>query len=377
MLKQPERIEDLLDLLYLAAAEPSAWPEFLISLARLFEAHAAVFLSQEAGDTRYTVGASTGISSKTIRRYDEYYSVVDPWYLALQNAENKPVVYRGSDVCPLPQFRRSEFYSDFYKQSSFLYQAGMLHGNQDQSVGVSLHRTHAQQDFSDEDMRLLERLFPHVRRALAVHRKVVDLNDSLAQVAGAVDALDVALIGLGHQRRIRFRNASAEALLRAGDALVERNGRLVLRDSHAQVGLDRLLAAAATRSLSTLAGGSLNVSRAGRCLLLTVLPANCYAAIGAGPMTALLLIIDPQAWPKSRSLILSQLFGLTPAENRVVMLLLEGLDPNAIAARTRTTPGTVRFQLKAVYRKLGVTRQSQLVRLVSRIPGAAGPGFFK
>jgi DNA-binding CsgD family transcriptional regulator len=368
-----ERIEDLLDLLYLAAADPSAWPDCLASLAHLLDAHVAIFIAQQPGDARYSVGACMGVSSEMIRHYDEYYNLFDPWFLAWQIAEYKPLVARGSDLCPLPQFRRSEFYNDYWKQSSSLYQAGMLHRDQDQSAVVSLHRTSAQQDFSDEDLRLLQHLFPHFRRALAVHRKVVDLNNSLAQVAAAVDTLDVALLGLGRQRRIHFRNAAAEALLRVGDTLVERNGRLVLRDSRAQVGLDRLLAAAATRSLRTLAGGSLNLCNAGRCLLLTVLPANRYAAIGAGPMTALLLIVDPRARPKSRSLLLSQLFGLTPAESRVVMLLLEGLDPNAIAARTQTTPGTVRFQLKAVYQKLGVARQSQLVRLVSRIPGVPDP----
>ncbi|MBX9602210.1 MAG: helix-turn-helix transcriptional regulator [Bryobacteraceae bacterium] len=377
MPKQPERLEELLDLLYLAAAEPSAWPDFLTSLARVFEAHVAVFIAQRAGDLRYTVGAYTGISSETVRRYDEYYNLVDPWFLALNNAENRPSVARGSDLCPLPRFRRSEFYNDYWKQSASLYQIGMFQGDPDSSAVLSLHRARTQQDFTDENLRLLRRLLPHFRRALAVHRKVVDLNSSLAHVAGAVNALDVALVGLGPQRRIRFRNGAAEALLRAGDFLVERNGRLVLRDSQAELHLHRLLAAAATRSLSTLPGGFLNVSHAGRSLLLTVLPAHRYAAVGADPLAALLLIIDPDARPKSRSLLLSQLFHLTPAESRVVMLLLEGLDPNAIAARTHTTAGTVRFQLKAVYRKLGVARQSQLIRLVSRIPGVPDPDFLK
>ena len=366
-------IEDVLDHLYLAAGDPSGWTDCIISLARVFEADAAVFLAQRSDDVGYAVGASTGISADLVRRYDEYFNTVDPWFLALRAREVEGLVARGSELCPLPELKRSEFYNDYWKQSSCLYEAGMFHSVQDEIAVVSLHRARTQKEFSDEDMRLLRRLFPHFRRALEIHRRVVDLNRSLAQVAAAVDALDVALIGLGYQRGIRFRNAAAEALLRAGDTLVEHHGSLVLRDSQAQAGLDRLLAAAATRSLPTVAGGSLNVRGAGRSLLLTVLPANRYGAMGAGATTALLLIVDPQAQPRSRSLLLSQLFGLTPAEIRVVMLLIEGLDPNAIAARTHTTPGTVRFQLKAVYQKLGVARQSQLVRLVSRIPGVAVP----
>lgn len=371
MANQAGRIEDLLDLLYLAAAERSAWTDCLASLARLFEAQAGVFIAQRSGDARYGVGASIGISSEMIRQYDQYYNALDPWFLARKARSVKPAVARGSDLCPPQSLKHSEFYVDYWQRSSCLYQAGMLHTVKDESAVVSLHRARTQPDFSQQDLRLLQRLLPHFRRALAIHRQWLDLNSSISQVAAVVDALDVALIGLGPQRRIRFRNAAAEALLRAGDALVERNGRLVLNDSPTQVALERLLSAAATRSLDTVAGGSLHVSVAGRSLVVTVLPAHARAVLGSGPLVALLSIIDLQAAPKSRSLILSQLFGLTPAENRVVMFLLEGLDPSAIAARTGTTAGTVRFQLKAVYRKLGVTRQSQLVRLVSRIPGVA------
>lgn len=371
MANQAARIEDLLDLLYLAAAERSAWADCLASLARLFEAQVGVFIAQRSGDARYAVGASIGIPGEMIRQYDEYYHALDPWFLARRARSIKPSVARGSDLCPPQRLKQSEFYLDFWKRSSCLHQAGMFHAVQDESAVVSLHRARTQPDFSRQDLRLLQRLFPHFRRALAVHRQSLDLHHSVSQVAAVVDALDVALIGLGLQRSIRFRNSAAEALLRAGDALLERNGCLVLSDSSAQAGLERLVSAATTRSLDTVAGGSLHVFVARRSLLVTVLPANSYAALGSEPLVALLSIIDLQAAPKSRSLYLSQLFGLTPAENRVVMFLLEGLDPSAIAARTGTTAGTVRFQLKAVYRKLGVTRQSQLVRLVSRIPGVA------
>jgi DNA-binding CsgD family transcriptional regulator len=53
------------------------------------------------------------------------------------------------------------------------------------------------------------------------------------------------------------------------------------------------------------------------------------------------------------------------------MLLVSGRDPKEIAEETETTQNTVRYQLKAVYRKTGVNRQTQLVRLISVLPGRA------
>lgn len=232
----------------------------------------------------------------------------------------------------------------------------------------TLHRTHRRGDFDTDDTALLGDLLPHLRRALSVHRTVVDLRASMAQVSGVIDALDIGVMGMGEDRTIRFANAQGEELLRTGRILVSHDGRLSARDPLAQASLGELLKNAFGRSLRAPAAGAVEFSGGGQRLLLTVLPANPYAGIASGP-AALVLIVDPDARPQSRERLLGALFGLTPAESRVVMLLLQGLEPKEIGQRTSTTAGTVRFQLKQIYRKCGVGRQSQLVRLISRISG--------
>jgi DNA-binding CsgD family transcriptional regulator len=90
-----------------------------------------------------------------------------------------------------------------------------------------------------------------------------------------------------------------------------------------------------------------------------------------GQLKVLVMIADPNVQPKSRDQLLKGLFGLTPAEARVAMLLVAGLGPKEISEQMDTTQNTVRFQLKVVYRKTGVNRQSQLARLISMLPGHA------
>ena len=51
------------------------------------------------------------------------------------------------------------------------------------------------------------------------------------------------------------------------------------------------------------------------------------------------------------------------------MLLASGMDLNAIAERTRTTHHTVRSHLKSIFQKTNVSKQSQLVRLISTLSG--------
>ncbi|HEY3799247.1 MAG TPA: helix-turn-helix transcriptional regulator [Caulobacteraceae bacterium] len=60
---------------------------------------------------------------------------------------------------------------------------------------------------------------------------------------------------------------------------------------------------------------------------------------------------------------LAAAFGLTPAETRVALHLIDGGDIASYARETGLSPGTVRSQLKSIFAKTGVTRQAALVRL--------------
>lgn len=62
--------------------------------------------------------------------------------------------------------------------------------------------------------------------------------------------------------------------------------------------------------------------------------------------------------------VVAKLLRLTPAQSRVAVALAEGKTPCAIAEATGCTVGTVRYQLKQIYTKVGISRQVQLVRAV-------------
>lgn len=65
--------------------------------------------------------------------------------------------------------------------------------------------------------------------------------------------------------------------------------------------------------------------------------------------------------------VICGLFDLTRAEARVAQEITIGRSVEEVAASMGTTLATVRTQLKSVYRKTGVNRQSQLVALLSGI----------
>lgn len=56
--------------------------------------------------------------------------------------------------------------------------------------------------------------------------------------------------------------------------------------------------------------------------------------------------------------------ALTPSERRVALLVADGLGNDAVATQMRSSRRTVEFQLNSIYRKLGLSRRTQLARIL-------------
>jgi DNA-binding CsgD family transcriptional regulator len=201
------------------------------------------------------------------------------------------------------------------------------------------------------------------------HRKKLDFEDSTTVIANILDSLDLALISVDAQRRVRFMNRLAESLLGANGPLSVRHGRIRCSDAQVAAKLDKVLTAARGETMQVTSAASIAIPYDHRCRYVTALPFGIRGGFGSSRTRVLLTITDANVRPKSREKALSGLFGLTPAEIRVAMLLLSGLEPKEISHSTGATLNTVRFQLKTIYRKTQTTRQSQLVRLISMLPG--------
>ena len=76
------------------------------------------------------------------------------------------------------------------------------------------------------------------------------------------------------------------------------------------------------------------------------------------------LCIDPR--------FVAERLGLTLTESRVSVLLSEGNSTAEIAAALGNKEGTVRWYLRQINRKLKISRQAQLVRLVLLLPHENG-----
>jgi DNA-binding CsgD family transcriptional regulator len=65
--------------------------------------------------------------------------------------------------------------------------------------------------------------------------------------------------------------------------------------------------------------------------------------------------------------LVERLFALAPAEARVAALVGSGLSPRQAAEKLGISEGTVRTTLKHVFTKVGVSRQSELAVLLTKL----------
>ena len=59
--------------------------------------------------------------------------------------------------------------------------------------------------------------------------------------------------------------------------------------------------------------------------------------------------------------------GLTPAESRIAVLLAQGRSIDEVAAATGRRRTTVKWHIRHIYAKHGLSRQAELMRLVDSL----------
>ena len=215
---------------------------------------------------------------------------------------------------------------------------------------------------------MIKRLLPHIRQFVRVRYALAGAEALGASLSGLLDNIRLGVIHLDRRGRIVEANDPARDILRQDDGLFDRDGFLSawLPDDHAD--LERLLGRAlAAVGSQAPASGSMAVRRAPGLppLTLHITPVGVHQAdFGYWRVAALVLVVDPASRPRVDAGLVAEALGLTPSESQVASMLAAGSSVRDIATATGRQENTVYKHLKKMYRKLGISRQAELVRLV-------------
>lgn len=204
-----------------------------------------------------------------------------------------------------------------------------------------------------------------------MHRPILVSAHTLGtSLTGLLANAMVGAIFLDRRGTIVQANPRARKILRQGKALSDRDGVLHARSATDDVRLGSLLERALAVRGREAASGSMTLERSPLLprLVVHVNPVGVHRVhrleIGARNAAALVLIVDPGSSPNIDADLVAETFGLTRAESHVAAALAEGSTVREIAETTFRAESTVRWLVKQIHTKLGISRQADLVRLV-------------
>jgi DNA-binding CsgD family transcriptional regulator/PAS domain-containing protein len=361
--------------IYDAAPNPAIWPTALQTIADCFE-DAGALLIWIKDDGSYGTIVSRSLEEGQQEYEKNGWSAQD---IRAQRSVERGYFFSGEPftdrhICSEDEMRTHPCYVDFLARYNLGF-VGAIAVSPDPHVGVMLcvqRNAATKPSFSDAELGVLARIGPHIEKSLRLSIRLLDselvkgeLGDALARVGIGVFALD----SLG---RVIFSNPTGQRLL--GEQLDISQQRLRIGLGSDRDSIDKIIS-------SALRGEAADVLAEPKPILLRrtsqdsplvvyLLPIKTPSLIEAQFLTharAIVLVIEPKSGEPADPALVRDIFGLTLGEARVAAQIGYGLNPRDAAEKLGIAEETARNVLKRVFSKVGVSRQSELVALLTKL----------
>jgi DNA-binding CsgD family transcriptional regulator len=360
----------LLDALYSGATDSEEFKRAMLLVGQQLSCSSSVLISLDPHSPGASLLLSTGAFDGPASQH----------YAELAPFDPAPATFtrlaRGSAsttdrLLTAEQLRDGLFLNEFYRPRGFVETlGGHLQSDHANFALVGFHRGKDRPPFGDDDISYLERLMPHISRALSLRREFIGLQTKLTGLQGALDHLAAGIVLLDPNGRALFANTAIRAMARRNDGLsLDRAGFPIPAAMAERQRFDAMIAAV----LAGGPGGTLRVSRKSDAqpyaVLVSPAPTSLLELNGEQRAHAGILIVvhDPSAQMRTDPALLQDALGLTPGAAKLVTALAGDDDLKSFAEREGITIHTARFHLRTALARTGTRTQAQLVRLAVRL----------
>ncbi len=367
---ETQRLSALIGDIYDAALDPELWPHVLEGAAGFVGGVAsALFIKDSIRKTHNTVYA-WGYDPEYTRSYVEKYGQLDPFAMAQFFFEvGYPISL--ADIMSHREHRKSRFYKEWVQPQHWVDAiAATLERSATSYSAFSVIRHENDGIIDEKARRRMSLIVPHVRRAVLIG-KTIDLHKiETAAFADTLDGLATAIFLADAKGRLVYANTAGHAMLADASVVHATAGKLVATDAIADHALHDIFMHAETGDAAIgTAGIAVPLSsREGERYIAHVLPlsgARRKAGIAYSAVAAVFLrkaALDPPPHPLET---IANAFGLTPAEMRVLMMIVEIGGVPEVASALGLSETTVKTHLQRVFSKTATKRQADLVKLIA------------
>ncbi len=351
---------DLVEMAYAAIDDARQWQTLAVTLAQRFEANQAAVLIADRWSRAAPITAWARPEDGAA--YVDSYRQMDPFLdsVLVEQMSREPRAWLSQQLIGDAELRASAFYAEYLRPRGNLFWG--CGGNYLLGDGLQLQfgvlRDKALGPYEEAERHSLDEIVRHVQRAARLALRLASLRHEAAHHSAVQDQLLDAVLVLDGSGRIIQSNTRARALLNGAGVEANFTPRALRLGSAAEQ--SRLADAVA---LARRAGGepaqSLRLRRQKPLppLYVVVVPAS-HASDGA----VQLFLRDPRWQPHLPDHALCELFQLTQAQARVCAALTRGEPTDRIALELGVAVNTVRSHIKLAMERIGVNRQSDLVR---------------
>jgi DNA-binding CsgD family transcriptional regulator len=356
-----------------AALQPAQWQEVADRLPRCVPGTKIVMQVWDGLSPPLPL-ISSGWSSTTIQAYSAYYCEINPWRPAWLEMPHMRACW-ADDYLPNAELRKTEYYADMLRPEGEVDGAtGIKLVQEDGRLAMlAVHYDRGRGEEMHAVLRpLVQGLAVSMRQALDVNRVIYGSTPSLGLDLDLLHALLHPAFIVDRHCRVLAANAKAQELF--SDRGLHVGARDLLR--FADAGTDkafaeriRRLCSVGSDAASAVEDLSLTLPRGAFAMTIMPVSQNLRSMALSGvlpiflPEVVALVVMRPRA-ETTPAETLQRRYGLTKSEARLAAALPNGGTLLDVASRLGISYETARTQLRAVFVKTGVNRQSELVALV-------------
>jgi DNA-binding CsgD family transcriptional regulator len=360
-----EPIDRVIDHLYDGALDSAAWPAAFASICELLGADHAISMVRNDADSSYPFVGTARIDQVNVARFVE----VAHLGMAMVRSFPERRAFDSELVMPREQLRRSDFFNDYVRpMGGYRGLIAIPYRHETFDSFLTVCRGERDPDFDEAEITTLNRIVPHVARALRIKLRLNTADARVAAALGVFDQIDAGVAIVDRELRPVAVNQHLEQILFRHDGLVLSRGTLTASDRASAEALSDIVWRAASDDLRVASARTMLLRRPSArppwSVTVRRLDAR-HTLVDAG--LVVLLVEDLMRAPGQIEPLLNAVFGLTPREASLAAALARGRDLAEAAATLGITLGTARIYLKSIFAKTHTRRQAELVGLILRL----------
>lgn len=359
------KLSELIERIYDAGLDSTLWDSVVVGIRDFVGAQACGLISKNSISKFGVTHHHCGVDPHYIRLYSETYSKFDPLAILPRYGQ----VVSMPDLVDFDAYRRGRFYQEWLKPQGGSDLANVV--LEKSSCPVLMTVMLGDRMVDDEVRRRIAVLVPHATRALTINRALDAKQSEAAAFADTLDGLSAGIFLLDRNCRIVHANTAARRMLDADEFLRAVGGQLSTRNPGANHSLREIFASDDGMALAGDQAIPLNADDGAR-YVAHVLPLKTLMRGGDAPFKAAgaLFVRKAELDSQSGGELVARTFGLTPAELRVLLAIVEVGGVPETAQTLGIAETTVKTHLHRVFAKTGSSRQADLVKLAA---GCANP----